>query len=156
MELLFVALSNRGVPMVSRAVIAVAVTESSTSELLVDLLESDGYRVYAYRRPVKATTLALTQHDLIILDLRLVPPVRGWRLLSAIRQHPVLQQTPVLALTIDTELAKQRQAQLDAWRIAVHPLPFDIRDLQAAVRALLSPQAITHPDDRNPSAARGQ
>lgn len=135
--------------MTPRSVIAVAVTESATSELLVDLLESDGHLVRTYARPVKAATLALTPHHLIILDLRLVPPIRGWRLLGAIRAHPELQQTPILALTIDMELVAQRQSQLDAWDVAVHPLPFDIRELRAVVHALLWPQGTTHTDGDN-------
>jgi two-component system cell cycle response regulator DivK len=116
----------------------VAIGDSNVRDLLRDLLEDDGYRVQAIPRPTRSVIIARARPDLIMLDLRLVAPMRGWRLLAALRALPATTHVPIIAFTADVAQLADYQAQLEAWRVQPLAQPFDIEDVLATVRSLLS------------------
>lgn len=75
---------------------------------------------------------ALTQPDLVILDLSL-SGTAGWEALQRIRQ---LSSVPVIALTTLDDIGVV-VASLEGGADDVVTRPFDVRELEARVRALL-------------------
>jgi CheY-like chemotaxis protein len=122
----------------ARPQIAVAIGDPDIRDMLCELLTEEGYRVHLIARPTRAATLAALCADLIMLDCRLVPPVRGWRLLSALRAQPASQYTPIIALTADVAQAAGHQAQFEAWGVHLCLQPFEIEVLLQMVRDALS------------------
>ena len=67
--------------------------------LVTFLLEQNGFKVVAARSGAEGIELASrVQPDLIILDIQL-PEMDGYEVARQLRQHPALQEVPIVAVT---------------------------------------------------------
>ena len=101
---------------------------------LKSALERASYKVtHAGNRLVADQQLRAYEFDLVVLDLGL-PDMDGLEVLRALRQRK--QAVPVLVLTARDGMDQQIES-LDAGADDYMEKPFDLRELQARVRALL-------------------
>lgn len=97
-------------------------------------LERDGHAVdCALSASAAYDCIAVHNFDLIILDINL-PDGCGFEILRALRDHG--NPAPVLALTARSDI-EDRVSALDLGADDYMVKPFDLRELQARVRALL-------------------
>lgn len=68
-------------------------------DLLRDILEREGYKVYCGRSGREAVEIAMKIHpDLIIMDI-VMPDLDGYGATELIKQNPSMQDVPVIFLT---------------------------------------------------------
>jgi CheY-like chemotaxis protein len=104
--------------------------------VLVDLLAGVA-RCATARDGREALRLAVElQPDIVITDL-VMPTMDGMSLLAAIRQDPVIANTPVILLTGDPQTLADRLAP-DS-RLAIHGKPFNRSDLVETILDLAHP-----------------
>ena len=99
-------------------------------------LSHEGYKVLVACDGLEALSLARREHpDLIILDI-LMPGLNGLEVCRRLRRDPSMAALPVLFLTVRSDI----ENQLAGWEEGCDDYlvkPFDMRELQARVRALL-------------------
>src|SRR3712207_2060392 len=96
-----------------RPLIAVVDDDQAYIDLLVDLLQSQGYRCVWALTEGDAFPLILQElPDLIILDLRMNRPDSGLHILSQIRATPQTSHLPVLVCSADRRALRTYTAWL--------------------------------------------
>jgi two-component system KDP operon response regulator KdpE len=130
--------------MVVRKILIVA-NEPDTSDTLVRAFRGHSFQTLEAPTVESALfQLALTQPDLIILDLGL-PGMDVWGTLLRIRE---LSSVPVITLTTVHDVGAV-EASLDLGADDVVTRPFDVRELEARAHALLRrAQRVARPADR--------
>ena len=117
--------------------ILIAEDEPSIVISLEFLLKGAGYDVLVARDGGEALAAAeREQPDLVLLDIML-PLVNGFEVCRRLRQHPVLQQVPILLLTArgrESEIARGMALGANAYMTK----PFATRDLIKTVGDLLA------------------
>jgi putative two-component system response regulator len=116
--------------------ILIAEDNSDISDVMRDVLETEGYRVTCTANG-QAALRAFEREvpDLIVSDV-MMPQMDGFGLLQAVRGHPAGTAVPFLFLSARTEAAATAQAR----RLGADDFlfkPFDAEDLALAVRAKL-------------------
>ncbi len=107
--------------------------EPRLADMLVRLLEEEGYRVETARDGQAALHQLLSRpYDLVVLD-RQLPVLDGLELLAAVRRRGIT--VPVLILTARGSVA-DRVEGLDAGAEDYLTKPFDVDELLARLRAL--------------------
>jgi two-component system KDP operon response regulator KdpE len=118
--------------MVVRKILVVA-NEPDTSDMLVGAFSGHSFQTLEAATVESALfQLALTQPDLVILDLGL-PGMDVWGTLLRIRE---LSSVPVITLATVHDVGTV-EASLDFGADDVVTRPFDVRELEARARALL-------------------
>jgi DNA-binding response OmpR family regulator len=80
------------------------------------------------------------QPDLVLLDINLVNPGRGWSTLDALSLHPKTQHIPVILCATDMRLLDTKADLLRNLGCQSLEKPFDIETLLAAVAAAIGPR----------------
>ncbi len=107
---------------------------ADVGEAIVASLERIGHTVDWERNGGEADALLLAQaYDLVVLDVML-PELDGFAILKRLRQRK--KATPVLVLTARSQI-EDRVSALDLGADDYLVKPFDFRELEARVRALL-------------------
>jgi two-component system response regulator MprA len=116
--------------------ILVADDEPDLTSAVSYSLSHQGYKVLVASEGLEALSLARReQPDLIILDI-LMPGLNGLEVCRRLRRDPSMAALPVLFLTVRSDI----EDQLAGWEEGCDDYlvkPFDMRELQARVRALL-------------------
>ena len=103
--------------------------EGDIRNLLVELLEEDGYRVSSACDGQDALRqVLLWWPDLILLDLML-PIMSGWQVLRVLAEHEMLGRIPVVVVSA---------FECDMKVAAVIPKPFEVEEVLASVHRLAS------------------
>jgi CheY-like chemotaxis protein len=106
--------------------------DASIRELLVELLEDEGYSVVSAANGEEALRYLQQQGEypcVILLDL-MMPQMNGWEFRAAQRQNPALAAIPVVTISAHVAIAPHA-AELDA---AAHlAKPIDIPQLIATL-----------------------
>ena len=109
--------------------------DTELSELIVELLEEEGFRVETCHNGLRGLERARSgDHALIILDVML-PGKNGLEVLGSLRAEGA--RTPVLMLTARGDEAKARIQGLELGADDYLPKPFHPRELVARIRAVL-------------------
>lgn len=109
--------------------------DTELSELVVELLEEEGFRIETCHNGVRGLERARSgEHALIILDVML-PGKNGLEVLRALRGEGA--KTPVLMLTARGDDATARIQGLELGADDYLPKPFHPRELVARIRAVL-------------------
>ena len=92
--------------------------------------------------------------DLIILDSWLATPADGQRLLDVLHANPATRDIPVIVVTSDASFRQSEHNRVLAR--AIIDKPFDLNDLEASIRAILSQRLLdVQPEARNAPAGTG-
>lgn len=101
-------------------------------QLLIDLLESNGYVVYGAATPHEALRLCDDKHpDLLLLDIQL-PMMNGFELYRQIKSKPEFAEIPAIFLSAYHTLENRLQS-FDLGASDFIPKPFDVREILARV-----------------------
>ena len=106
--------------------ILVADDNPATRELMQDLLELEGYTVYACPDGLQAVESArLLQPDLVLMDIHM-PQLDGIEAARRLHQDPATRSIPVVALSAGTGL-KERHNAIEAGCIdqVIKPIDMD-------------------------------
>lgn len=113
--------------------------DDSICQLMVDVLEFEGWSVTIAHNGAQAlATLRSSAHDLVLLDL-MMPVLDGWALLAERRQHAELRAVPVLAMSAGSGLGMDRARAMGA--NACMPKPFEVEAIVAALESLHTHEA---------------
>jgi CheY-like chemotaxis protein len=106
-------------------------------KLVRDVLTVSGYEVVAAPSGEEGVTLAQTcEPDLVLMDIQL-PGIDGYEALRMLRQNPLLDSVPVVAVTAFA----MREDRERAWRAGFDGYlgkPISVRSLPAQVHEYLS------------------
>ena len=106
-------------------------------------LSSEGYEVATARDGAEVLALARRHRpDLVILDI-IMPRLDGLQVCQELRSDPSLATVPILFLTAKSAV-ENRLEGLDSGGDDYLPKPFDVRELQSRVRALLRRSRPSH------------
>lgn len=119
--------------------------EADLLSSLAKALREEGYAIDTASDGEEGLYKAINaEYDAIILDIML-PVVDGWEILKKLRKNKndSVKKTPVLMLTArDTSRDRVRGLDLGADDYLIKP--FDLEELFARVRALISPRCRSH------------
>lgn len=122
--------------MIRRWNIVVAEDSTDIRNVLVRLLERNGYDVAAVSNGRDALHLIRARlPDLVMLDLSM-PVQDGWETLTAIRSLPGGEYVPVIAITAHAMIG-DREAVLDHGFDAYISKPFDMRTFLSIVTQMI-------------------
>ncbi len=132
-------------------------------DLLVKYLGAKGHEITAAEDGSRAlTAVVAVQPDLVLLDVNL-PDLDGWGVLDAVRKF---SQVPVIMVTVQ-DAAQDKVAGLDLGADDYITKPFDLRELDARIQAVMRRYHVTSPpvirtaevvldDERKEVIVRGQ
>lgn len=108
-------------------------------KLVRDVLQFNGYRTIEAATAEHGLTLAQTQRPaLILMDIQL-PGIDGITALGRLRSDPLLQNTPVIAITASAMTHDRRQI-LEAGFEGYLPKPINLKQFTEEVRRVLAMQ----------------
>ena len=108
-------------------------------ELFRDLLTSEGYEVSLYSYGVHdMKEVERVAPDLIIIDYLIGDERTGWQMLQKLKMTRSTAPIPIIVCTAALNQVKEIEGWLTQKRITVVLKPFDVDDLLAAVRRVLS------------------
>jgi DNA-binding response OmpR family regulator len=108
--------------------------------LLLDLLEEEGYRVLVADATLDPVDVSQLRPNLIVLDLWFGGSALGVDWLRELRVTPGARCIPVIICTADARLVEREAEQLRALAVDVILKPFEIGDVVTRVAAGLSPR----------------
>ena len=109
-------------------------------ELIKELLTDAGYaRVVWHVGNNAFQRIRDEQPDLVLLDINLLNPGRGWTTLDAVRLHPKTRTIPVIICSTDMHLIDEKTALLRDLNCQTLEKPFDIEALLDRVAAAIGP-----------------
>lgn len=122
-------------PNEKRAKILVIDDDKDIRSVMSDILDQNGYEVFAAASGQQGLDLASQlQPNLIILDL-MMPGMDGWTVLTKLQHKPALADTPVIILSAASGL----EMAMSLGAAAVLFKPVDARQLTAEIAAQLAP-----------------
>ena len=108
------------------------------------LTELNTYKVSVIHEGEKAyQVIKKTLPDLVILDIRMDTPHRGWSILDLLKLDPKTSPIPVIVCTATT-LNEEKVNWLKKHNISLLLKPFEIFDLQTLVDISLQPPPEPH------------
>lgn len=111
--------------------------ERSFCDVVSEILDSYGYRVFQAYSAAQAEELLQGIHpDLMILDI-MMPDVDGLTLIRRLRSDPAFAEIPIIVSSAKF-LAEDRAAAIEAGANAYLSKPFSARDLKSSIDRLLS------------------
>ena len=109
-------------------------------DLIVEVLEAEGYRVVTTEDPLDVDAILRVGPDLVILDHMLEDGEgSGWALLEEMRRQPLTSRLPVVVCTGAARRVAEHAALLQRLEASVVLKPFDIDDLLGAIEELVGP-----------------
>ncbi|MCA1647670.1 MAG: response regulator transcription factor [Chloroflexi bacterium] len=108
--------------------------DDSICQLMVDVLEYEGWSVMTAHNGAQAlVTLRASAPDLVLLDLTM-PVLDGWGVLAERRQHADLRAVPVLAMSAGGSRGMDQARAMGA--NGCMPKPFELGAIVAALESL--------------------
>lgn len=120
-------------------------------ELLRDLLEEEGYRV-STRQTIDRTldSIVAMKPDVITIDYMWASSDNEWTYLNLLTMDPRTRHIPVVLCTGAVKQATEMRDHLESIGVRVVLKPFDIDDLQEALRSCLDPEQLSDPEVASP------
>ena len=109
-------------------------------ELIKELLTDAGYARVVWHVGSNAFQRSRDeQPDLVLLDINLLNPGRGWTTLDAMRLHPKTRNIPVIICSTDMHLIDEKAVLLRNMNCQSLEKPFDIEAMLDKVVAAIGP-----------------
>lgn len=118
----------------------IAIVNDNTDflDLMLELLEGEGYRAKTYKVAQDAyQQIKVDEPTLIIVDIRMETPEAGWQLIELLRLNPETRATPIIVCSADAHALREKAAHLRERDCDVLQKPFDLDDLLAKVALAL-------------------
>jgi CheY-like chemotaxis protein len=111
--------------------------------ILREILEDQAYDVVGMRGAEKSIEeIAVTEPDLLVVDLRLDPQasrLSGWEMVAMSRVHPRLREVPIVVISADLLAIRERADELQAYGdVHLMSKPFEVTTLEELVRRLVN------------------
>jgi CheY-like chemotaxis protein len=120
--------------------IFIANDDQTYVELIKELLTDAGYPNVAWHvGPSAFHRIRDEQPTLVLLDINLINPGRGWNTLDALRLHPKTRHIPVILCSTDMRLLDAKADLLREMNCQSLEKPFDIETLLEMVAAAIEP-----------------
>jgi CheY-like chemotaxis protein len=114
--------------------------DAATTELIVELLKSEGLRPICYPAlPISAVCIEQAQARLLILELGLGDPDAALALLGALRHNAHTRALPVIVNSTDNRLLERLAAPLRDLDCAILAKPFELDNFFSLVSGCLEP-----------------
>jgi CheY-like chemotaxis protein len=114
--------------------ITVVDDDRSYLEIISEALVPEGHEVVTCADPDAAlTVIRETSPDLVMLDVRMGTPDRGWALLEALQADPANAGVRVVVVTADTRQLHGRETWLQERGVRTLEKPFDLTVLFSLV-----------------------
>ena len=107
-------------------------------DLLLHLLEDEGYRVSTARIVLDLERVQGLAPDLIVLDVLFEKQETGWQFLSMTRLDPHLRRVPIVLCTAAAKPVREMEGHLATQNVGVVLKPFDVDQLLREVEARLT------------------
>jgi CheY-like chemotaxis protein len=119
-------------------VIAIIEDDSSSIDVMTDVLGGEGYQTFQWRKADGAYDLIKEQSpSAIILDIRMEHPRAGLAVLERLRTDRMTARIPVLVCTADHQFASEWREPLSSQHCAILTKPFLIDELVQEIRTLV-------------------
>lgn len=107
-------------------------------DLMKEVLGDGGHSVEVHKAWENAHDIVRkTKPDLVILDLMFDKDLNGFRLIDMLMLDPVTRRIPIIVCSAATESLQEHERALGALGITTIPKPFDLEQLQQAIRTAL-------------------
>lgn len=111
--------------------------------ILREILEDQAYDVVGMRGAEQSIEdIAVTEPDLLVVDLRLDPQasrLSGWEMVAMSRVHPRLREVPIVVISADLLAIRERADELQAYGdVHLMSKPFEVTTLEELVRHLVN------------------
>ena len=145
---------------VDRRRVTVINDDAEVLAILREILEDQAYDVVGMRGAEKSIEdIAVTEPDLLVVDLRLDPQasrLSGWEMVAMSRVHPRLREVPIIVISADLMAIRERAEELQAYGdVHLMSKPFEVTTLEELVRRLVdrtAPPPIRDEDDEDRAA----
>ena len=109
-----------------------------TQNFLRELLVQEGWDVVSWQQGTNAFNLVQeAQPQLVILDLRLETPEKGWQILRQLKSDASTRDIPVVVCSADTWALHSHETLLNEYAAAVLVKPFTIDDVYRCIEHTL-------------------
>jgi CheY-like chemotaxis protein len=109
-------------------------------EMVRDILADAGYRNVSWHVGKGVyQRIRDAQPDLVLLDISMVDPGRGWTNLDMLRLGPKTRHIPVILCSTDPHLPEQKVEMLRDLQVDFLEKPFDLETLLEKVAAVVGP-----------------
>ncbi len=117
-----------------RPLIAAVNADAPFLEMIKEFLGEEGYDVITLMENHGAFEIIKSRRPrLVILELLINDPERGWMVLNKMRLDPETAHIPVIIASTATDLIERNEAHLRAKRCDILLKPFDLEELLAMV-----------------------
>jgi CheY-like chemotaxis protein len=122
-------------------------TDPSFLELMRELLFDEGYDTLTCTESQEAFEITRQrQPQLLILELLITDPQRGWMLVHTMRVHPQTANLPIIVATTAAQLIRDNEAHMRSQGCNVLLMPFDVDELLTMVDMIVpAPTIHTEP-----------
>jgi CheY-like chemotaxis protein len=108
--------------------------------LIKELLDVAGYTDVVWHVGASAFhRIRDEQPTLVVLDINITNPGRGWSTLDATKLHPKTRHIPVIVCSTDMRMINEKAAMLREMNCQTLEKPFDIEALLDKVAAAIGP-----------------
>ncbi len=129
---------ERGSLVATRPLIAVVDDDRVYTEMVRDLLDSEGYDTILLRQAATAVEAILRARPvLVVLDVRMDVADAGASILTNLRANPQTATLPVIVCTADQQFLRTEAAFLRSHNAAVVAKPFDLDDFLDVIKETL-------------------
>jgi len=109
-------------------------------EMIAEVLTDAGYpRVIWHVGAAAFQRIRDAQPTLILLDINLGNPARGWSTLDALCLHPKTRHIPVIICSTDMRMVREKEAMLRELNCQILEKPFEFETLMDRVVAAIGP-----------------
>jgi DNA-binding response OmpR family regulator len=123
--------------------IFVANDDQTYVELVKELLTDAGYPKVVWHVGQGAFhRIRDEQPNLVLLDINLINPGRGWSTLDALCLHPKTRHIPVIVCSTDMRMINEKAEMLRELDCQILEKPFDLETLLDRVAAAIGPPPI--------------
>jgi CheY-like chemotaxis protein len=123
---------------VTRPLVAVVDDDLVYTEMVRDLLDSEGYDTILLQQAATAVeAIVRARPMLVVLDVRMDVADAGVSILTALRANPQTSALPVIVCTADQQFLRSEASFLRSQNAAVVAKPFDLDDFLDAINRSL-------------------
>ena len=125
-----------------RPLIMIVNTDQYFIELMSELLRDEGYETLTMMEGQEAFEVILhRQPQLVMIELVITDPERGWMVLNKMRLHPETAKIPAIIASTGGPLIRDNEEHLRSKGCDILLKPFDLEEMLTIVGRMVAPPA---------------